>query len=269
MKLLFFVVVVLSFSCSRVNFTGNPLSADQQIQSPRNPPICSGGISETTKMLRIIFMVDNSGSTATTDPNQIIRVQTIKNFLSKYSSKKNLTYGIGYFSDDTFIFNTSTRQFEDVTQSGKMPKNVFGDSDDSMRALSVLHDVDPIGSTNYRSALSAIHSMISNDPKSNSNWNYILVFMSDGQPSDIADPVISNLQSLIDSVTDASVAHGGLTTTSMVLFDPAADAQYFSSAQNLKAMADRGKGQFFDINKSPASGLVIDDIISIPGQSCN
>ena len=273
MKFIWAVFFLCSWGCSKVYFTASNPNTGQQVQTPPPvlvtpvPPKCVGTIDKTTENLRIIFMVDNSGSTLTTDPSQLIRVQTLKNFITKYGAKTNFTYSFGYFADSTFIFSPDSQKFINVTLKG-LPASVFGTSADLTRALTLFTQIQGNGGTNYGDALGAVHEMIAQDPTSKLLWNYILVFMSDGQPTDVFDPVLPALRSMIDSVTTAAIAKGGLATTSMVLFDPSSDTQYSSSLENLSAMGSEGKGQFFDTNFPPVGGLAIDDIISVPGQSC-
>ncbi len=280
------IFIVLFLGCSKVNFTTAPV-ADQQVQAPPGsevpkppvstpppissptplPPDCTGTIEKTTQNLRIMFMVDNSGSTLDTDPDQLIRVQTIKNFIKKYGDKVNFTYSFGFFSSDTYIFNIETQKFINIQMKG-MPRSVFGNSHDLSQALNAFGKLDGSGDTNYAPALTAVKDMISQDSLGKSPWNYILIFMSDGQPSDISEPVAENLKRKIEQLAVVAEKNSRSITTSTVLFDPLDDSQYFSSAENLKAIAGSGKGQFFDTNFPPSGGLAIDDIISVPGKLC-
>ena len=279
------IFIVMFLGCSKVNFTTAPV-ADQQVQappaaevpkppmptpppgsSPTPAPDCTGTIEKTTQNLRIMFMVDNSGSTFDTDPDQFIRVQTIKNFIKKYGNKVNFTYSFGFFSSDTYIFNIEAQKFVNIQMKG-IPRSVFGNSHDLSQALNIFGRLDGSGDTNYAPALNAVKGMISQDSLGKSSWNYVLIFMSDGQPSDISEPVAENLERKIEQLTKAAENNSRSITVSTVLFDPLANSQYFSSAENLKAIASSGKGQFFDTNFPPIGGLAIDDIISVPGKIC-
>src|SRR5271167_3498882 len=62
----------------------------EQLQS------CTSVLQEAQGQVRILFMVDNSGSTSTTDPNHDYRAQTISTFLSQFGSKTNFSYSFGY-----------------------------------------------------------------------------------------------------------------------------------------------------------------------------
>ncbi len=284
---IFWITIVFSFlACTKVDFTTKDSTSSQQVESPLPAPVaqptpvislpqptatpvkCVDTIEQTTDNLRIIFMVDNSGSTLDTDLNQIIRAQTIENFLTKYGAKTNFSYSFGFFDDDTYVFNIANQKFVNATRKG-LPPNVFGDSGDLAQALRLFSKVRGFGGTNYGQAVDAVKDMINQDHKSKISWNYVLVFMSDGQPSDISAPVAEHLKSMIELVMNAAVKRSALATASMVLFDPAEDAQYASSKRNLSAMAEQGKGQFFDTNFPPAGGLAIDDIISVPGKKCD
>jgi hypothetical protein len=287
LMLLTFVFIFFQTSCSPVGFSSNPSTTPQtqtQNPSPAPPsasapapvpatpvpptPQCSGDINHTSENLRIIFMVDNSGSTLQTDPSQFFRVQTIQNFLAKYSSKKNFTYSFGYFGTDTFLFDVQNQKFKNVASVNQVPKMTFGNSNDLAKALSLYSGIQPDGETNYALALSRIQSMILQDEILKTPWNYVLVFMSDGQPTDLNTPAAQNLRVMIRSLQGSAQQHRGFLTVSTVLFDPASDWGYFDSVNNLSAMADEGKGQFVDTNKISTGSLQIDDIISVPGPAC-
>ncbi len=280
-----FGIVFFQASCSPVGFSSTPAPTPQAqnqtpspvppsanapapIPSPSPIPKCSGDIRQTSENLRIIFMVDNSGSTLQTDPSQFFRVQTIQNFLAKYSAKKNFTYSFGFFATDTFLFDVQNQNFKNVSSLNQLPKAIFGDSHDLANALATYSRISPDGETNYALALSRIQSVILQDEIPKIPWNYVIVFMSDGQPTDINSPAAQNLKSMVHSLQASAQLHKGLLTVSTVLFDPANDWGYQDSINNLAAMASEGKGQFVDTNKISTGSLQIDDLITVPGPAC-
>src|SRR5205823_2391360 len=146
---------------------------------------CSGALNTYNKNLRIIFMVDDSGSTFSTDPNFLYRRQSIQNFVAQYGLKPNFTYAFGEFGNDSASFyNIGTSGFSSSSQ------NVFGNSSDLDNALNVyVNSPDHGGSTPYISALNAINNIVANDVDlPGYETDYAVVFMSDGAPSDTSDP---------------------------------------------------------------------------------
>ena len=164
------------------------------------------------------------------------------------------------------VFSPATQKFIDVSVKS-VPRSVFGTSRDLIQALSQFTQFDGFGGTSYGSAIDAVQTMISED-STTTQWNYVLVFMSDGQPTDINSPAAQNLKSMVHSLQASAQLHKGLLTVSTVLFDPAHDWGYQDSINNLAAMASEGKGQFVDTNKISTGSLQIDDLISVPGPAC-
>jgi hypothetical protein len=144
-----------------------------------SPGGCS--INTTTKNLRVFVMVDNSGSTSTTDPSQFIRVQTLRNFLGTYGGHSNLAYGFGYFDDDAYVYDVGQSRFE--MSSAAAP---FGSASSVTAALDTYHaTIPPYGNTGYAAAFAAIQALITRDEAAGFADDYAVVFMSDGQPTDI------------------------------------------------------------------------------------
>ena len=86
-------------------------------------PTCTEVLQTTAKNIRILFMVDESTSTLTTDPNLYYRDQTIKNFLSAYGMKTNFTYAFGYFAaDSASIYDQIQDKFIVYNSKGAPPK---------------------------------------------------------------------------------------------------------------------------------------------------
>lgn len=231
--------------------TGGPLP-DTDVPAPCPP-------SKTTKNIRILFMLDNSGSTLTTDPNQLYRVQSVQKFNSDHgASKPNLTYHLGYFgSRIAYMYDMILNRFDTPTAA-----NPVGNSAQLATALSAYDAVEPVGSTPYLAAFSSLQDTVSVDPNVGVNKkDYAVVFMSDGQPTDIAAPVPANLTSLVNSLKAAASAKGSMLSVNTVYFGNPNDTV---SIDNLRGMASTGGGQFVDTNKI-SGGIVIDDLINVPG----
>jgi hypothetical protein len=126
--------------------------------------------------------------------------------------------------------------------------------------------------TTYWIALQTINDIIAYDIAQDPKWDYVVVFMSDGAPTD--DSTKESLAETVDSLRSMVNAKGHQLTFSTVYFDvnenPKSgfdDDSYATALDNLQAMATEGKGQFLNTNLKDGS-LVIGDIISVPGEVC-
>ena len=202
-------------------------------------------------------MVDNSGSTATTDPNHIYRVKTVQDFIASYGSHTNLTYSFGYFG------GTSAKEYNSSSFVSS-PANPYGDSSFLSHALTLYESLSPNGNTPYSAAFASLEALVDQDEKAGTRMNYVVVFMSDGMPTDIVGAQIPAIKTMVDNLRTLVQSDGSsLLTVSSVYFGPDSDS---TSVNNLTAMATEGGGQFVDTN-SLTSALQINDVITVPG-SC-
>jgi hypothetical protein len=224
-----------------------------------DPPASECTIDSTAQSLRIFVMVDNSGSTEQTDPSQYFRVQTLRTFLGTYGSHANLAYGFGYFADDAYLYDVNLGRYVRASVA-----NPFGTSAEVSGALDTYHaSIPPRGNTGYSAAFSAIESAITRDESAGRTGDYAVVFMSDGQPTDIDGDVPAGLSALVSSLKAATGANGkSHLSVSTVYFGSAGDT---TSIGNLRTMATQGGGQFVDTNHLAGGGLSIDDVVTIPG----
>jgi hypothetical protein len=211
-------------------------------------------------------MMDNSGSTKTTDPNKFYRVDTVNNFYQVYNAKQNFTYSYAWFSDAVNMVDPVTSK---IVTSSSQP---FGNADFLKFASSTFSKVAYGGGTNYLKAFSSLQSMVSNDMVAGSKWDYVIVFMSDGEPTDVTSD--SQLTTVVNNLETQVKSKGHLLSVSTVYFGPAGSTSTTSTPTSadkaisrLKAMAAAGSGQFLDTNQTGGT-LKIDDIITVPGQVC-
>lgn len=244
------------------NPTGNP---------PGSGPSCSTVLQSTTENLRIMFMVDNSGSTAITDPNQHYRVQTVQTFLTKYSSKTNFTYFFGWFAGtQAYLWDDPAATWDANTAAA------FGNATALNDALTAYQQISPGGSTPYNAAFTAIQDSIQADESAGNKWDYVVVFMSDGMPTDLGYTSSSSsditaldneLIGLVKNLMTTAASNGSsLLTFSTVYFGPEGNADP-GAIMHLQDMAKTGNGQFVDTNVN--SNLQIDDLITVPGTVCH
>jgi hypothetical protein len=244
------LVGLLASGCGKAT-TGFSIS---QTEPPAAP--CTAG--STAKKLRIFVMVDNSGSTSASDPDQNYRVQTLRTFLRDYGSHSNLRYGFGYFSSDAYLYDVNQSRFVRGNASVS-----FGTSSNLVAALDTYHSsVPPTGTTGYGAAFSAIESAIARDESGGATEDYAVVFMSDGRPTDLNGSITTALNSLIDRLKATAQSNGkSKITISTVYFGGTSDT---TAIRNLSSMATRGGGQFVDTNRLESGGLSINDVITIP-----
>ena len=241
-----------------VNPTATPIATATPTASATPSPTPECTVSTTTKDLRILFMIDNSGSTATTDPAHNYRVKTIQDFLGSYGSHTNLSYSFGYFSGTTSPEWDMVRGQFQTTASA-----LFGDATGLANALNTYERIPSSGNTPYSAAFSALKNEVHADEANGSQKDYVVVFMSDGQPTDIHGNIRTSIISMVDDLRTEVQSNGkSLLTVSSVYFGPEND---FTSIGNLQAMATQGSGQFVDTNITQA--ISIHDIISVP--SCH
>ena len=245
--------------------TANPPHASTTTPAaPETPPGLPGSnvpctAGSTTENLRILFMVDNSGSTAATDPNHTYRTKTLNSFLSAYGSHQNLTYSFGYFNGSSAkAYDFSRARFQTTVASP------FGPASAMPPVLQKFDSYPPQGNTPYTAAFRALGALVHLDETSGVKQNYVVVFMSDGIPTDIYGDASIEISNLVRELRTEVESNGSsLLTVSSVYFGPDDDAD---SIHNLEVVARSGQGQFVDTNKL-ASALQINDVITVPG-SC-
>ena len=249
------LALVFNFqNCSKVDFTANTALAAARIK----PPICS--LQNTSENLKILFMVDNSGSTNTTDPLKKYRDLVVQDFLNTYSSKTNFKYSFGYFHAAGYTYDTSPGANTFVNN----PMSAWGPVGDLANALQSFLRIGTSNHTYYQEAFKTIKANVASDP-SPSGWKYIVIFMSDGQPTDLAAEADGTSQSSITALVKdlLTVKPIEFLTVSSVFFGSPTDAH---SIQNLSKMASVGGGDFVDTNLT--QNIVISDLVAIPGQNC-
>ncbi len=101
------------------------------------------------------------------------------------------------------------------------------------------------------------------DENAGHKQDYAVVFMSDGQPTDISG--IDNLKGLVATLRTNATKNGSVLTVNSIYFGDEKDT---NSINNLKAMSTQGAGQFVDTNNLGAGGLVINNVVNVPGANC-
>jgi hypothetical protein len=206
-----------------------------------------------------MFMIDNSGSTDTTDPKKNYRVLTLQNFIDDYGANTYLSYNFAYFS------GTTAMAYDMITNTfwNDQAPNPVGNSSQLSVALRNYEALNNGDRTPYKAAFKSLGDTVKTDEDAGNKQDYAVVFMSDGQPTDISG--IANLKNLVTSLKTVAGGNGSAITVNTVYFGPENDS---GSIDNLRAMSAEGAGQFVDTNNLASGGLVINNIINVPGANC-
>ena len=269
-KLFFSALMVGLAACSPVKFDAN--KADGQAVTPTGEPPTPTPVPCNVETIyrptKILFVTDMSGSnvdrtvnyingqvveTDPTDPVKEFRYNAISDFVNTFRSKSNFDWGFITFQGTTA--SSAMSGFTDVNQMNSVLGNFRNQRDE--------------GKTPYRAALARARAMIANDPELNvaDKPNYVVVFLSDGFPTDNCSgtscptaPVEDDVRSLVN------VAGAGRVTLSTILYG---GPRTLTDAEKLlKTMSSIGRGQYAYVNtQNRSSGFKIDDVI---GQTaCN
>lgn len=213
--------------------------------------ICNKTSFETvTKKLKILLVVDNSGSVLQTDP-QSFRQASIQNLITKYAGKANFSWQI-------VLFNGTTARAL-INKNGNVNDPVFSNAAAAQQALEVFKSEVGVGNTPYLSAISMAEQAIRSDADlTATDALYVTMFMSDGQPTDAQDrDILAAEKAMLDRapsrITFNSLYFGKDNSTQAI--------------NRLKSMSDLGKGLFTNITTDKVV-VNIDDISVVPGSGC-
>lgn len=258
-------------ACSKVNFTPNDPTAGTTQQGsstgggpggggtgPGTGSQCDTNIGTTKELTKMLFIVDMSGSNQgsagctlganCTDANKTMRAGSISRFFTHYGNRPNFQWSFEAFAGvDATPF---------ITDSSGLPD--FSNADAMSNAITAFKNSTDVGGTPYMAALNVATRTIANDPDllSGQNPQYIVVFMSDGQPdsSDSASAIINQVNTIVG-------LRPGKVTFNTVYYGTG-DA---TAAGLLQSMAKTGHGNFLNTVVNPTGlDFEIDDLIAIP-----
>ncbi len=201
--------------------------------------ICTDLPAELGLNTKILFVVDKSGSNATTDPNNVLRADSMRNLINQYAGNEHIYWGLIEFHGDgaRFLIETATE-----------PINYFtNDSAEALDAVSQFEALADQDATPYLAALSRARVGIETDLRNSIDEmasNYNVIFISDGQPTDSTDPQI---MAAVDSIVNLNRGNVHLST---IYYGPDNAALEL----RLQDMADRGTG----IYQKAQQGVPID-----------
>ena len=222
------------------------------------PGSCHTQLQQITVPIKVLFVVDMSGSNYMngsdpgSDPSRTVRGGSIQKFFDDYKAKSNFNWGfVGFQGSSALAFINNGN-----TSSGRFAPN----TNDMTAAITMFEGLIDDSTTPYKAALDMSKAIIQNDTGASANTKYVIVFLSDGMPTDYnSDSQIYNdVSSLIGTLP-------GRISFNTVYYG-AVDA---SSSNRLKQMSISGGGQFLDTNdNSTGKSFYIADHITIPGVIC-
>jgi hypothetical protein len=214
-------------------------------------PNCRDELHSITTPIRPVFIVDVSGSNKMnnnnqpgSDPNRIVRGDSIERFYNTYKNKGNFNW-----SFSTFAGNSATILL------------AMGNSNSMNNAINTFRNMGDSGETPYIAALNAAKNNIAGDTNRPAGTKYMVVFLSDGLPN----PAVNQ------STLNAKVAEILAVVPGAISFN----SVYYGAVNNdasdrLKLMAQAGAGNFLDTNANPTGkDFLITDLVVIPGINCN
>ncbi len=228
--------------------------------TPTPPPCVPEILHIPTKVL---FVVDMSSSnqgvsfgskySPGSDDNKVMRAGVISTFLEHYQNNANFSWGFITFNDSTA---------KNIISG--LPKNqIFTNNPNKMHdAIQYFQRQSDQGETPYQAALSLVYKGLANDPDLGlkEKANYIIVFLSDGVPTDYSSDLAGQKKLMADVRRIFELSPEKITFNA-VYYGPTNP----SASTRLKQMSLIGKGLFLDTNLNPAGkDFDIEDVIEIP-----
>lgn len=213
---------------------------------------CSDQLKDLTLPIKLLFVVDTSGSNAGvdgTDNNKVVRGQSIQEFFDLYKGKINFNWAFNVFSGTTSnaLIGAASSQPAFTAQATVM-----------QNAITNFRGIVDGGTTPYIAALDLAYTAIANDTNRTAQTKWVVVFISDGLPN--PDVPVSTLTAKVSTIVNLIP---GQVTFNTVYYGPT-DA---TAAGRLQAMASTGAGKFLNTNNSGRS-FPIQDVVSVPGTAC-
>ena len=152
--------------------------------------------------VKVLFVLDNSGSMRTSDPEKL-RVDAVAEVARAYVPQGGFYFAVSTFGEDMKVHTPPEEPFSDDL-------TVIEEALNSMP--------EPNGSTNYHAALSQTYALIQQDilqhPKEAPRTSYVVMYMSDGQPTDgLGEAAYISIVDKIRRIQDQPSPNGCLRST--------------------------------------------------------
>lgn len=218
------------------------------------------------KRTKILFVVDVSGSNVqnspgkpASDPDKSFRYNAMKKFLDKFRSRTNFQWQLV-----TFGKNSASSYLKSSTNGRP---NFTANPTEMDKALAAFLKISENNNgTPYLKAFDEITANVNNDPDRTKNpdpSNYIVVFISDGLPTDLNSTRFTGTAWETNAVKLLSLSPGRLTLTTVYYGERSP-----SAAENMAAMAHRLGGQFVDANVA-GYDFNLEDSMNMPSMACS
>ncbi len=233
---------------------------------------CTGVPDPSEFPVRILFVVDISGSMAISDPPIMNcglpvclsrRGQAVVDTVKRYPPGNGVSYGLISFASNASILTTG-------------PNGLSGFTSDVNQILTAVPSFSAIqGQTSYTSALSLAYQMLQADMNdldttARSRARYEIVFMSDGAPDpdntgpgeSLPPDVKTDVVNIYGLQTTQQLAIVSLNTVYINALNTPAN-QEFQASTLLSAMANLANGQFREVDSNQAINLFYIDFTSL------
>ncbi|MGE0764230.1 MAG: VWA domain-containing protein [Bdellovibrionales bacterium] len=197
--------------------------------------LCITEPEEVKRWMKFLFVIDKSGSNSDTDPNAEKRAGNIERFLRSNIAATNNQYSMIQFSGETATAYINEGCEDCPTFSADL--NV------ALTAANRLRTEGDGGSTPYKAALQLAQTAIRNDIDKNPEEEsfYMVFFISDGEPTDIAND--GELDALVRGLTAIDEKNIALSTGFY-------GGNGNEAERRLERMATIGNGKFIDFERN-------------------
>lgn len=217
---------LLNLACGDIGVQRQPAS----FEAASTALLCAEPPKEFGRSTNILLIVDSSGSNGWTDPGKQRRIQGMRQLVALHQDNEYLNWGLISFANDradSLVVGPDGRDFGDAAQM-TIALNQFEASAD-------------MGSTPYKAALNEARRAIEKELEVGLDAraeNFVLIFYSDGGPTDSQAPEIFSLVERLVSLNQGQVY------LSSVYYNNSNPTP--AERDLLNEMAQRGKGKFKD-----------------------
>lgn len=215
---------------------------------------CACDPESLTFPVKILFVLDDSGSMAESDPS-FRRLQAARDLIAALAAEPEIYFGVERFQDgEPFLLTTDP---------------VFTRDRDVLGAALADAQHAPAGWTPYIGALStaitAIKSDMNEDPIMAGRTRYIVIFLSDGEPTDEPDPPYNQIKDRVTQLKQLEQGHpsAGEVTLHTAYLESNGDDSGGSHVVLLEEMAEMTGGEFRDFENGDAIDFSDYDVTAI------
>jgi hypothetical protein len=228
-KVVVAVLALATFACTDVDLQAPLVPPQLQAEVKENSlsgSFCTEDPATIVFPLKVFFVIDQSGSMNQNDPNRA-RFTSTKALAQRLASPSKVFFGGSIFNDGSRTFTT--------------PR--FTDDLAAFNASVDVANVPGNGATPYLAALNNATAELTADIDANPaiarRTRYVVIFLSDGAPTDVPAPVEETIKGSMGVLMALKNRSGGITVNTVFLGGDVAAATAI-----LRAMALQGEGIF-------------------------